>query len=473
MVSTKHCCWGKCNNDSRYPERLPKSLKEMQAAGKNIFIPFPKPSQDIEKCKRWINACSREGFDTSKVTRNTYICAVHWVGDKGPTAENPDPLKANFTTKEYKKATAPKRKAPKSRWSSPLKKCKLDSSSSFDDKKDSADVFVQNDDAIPDPESDETAEYISTSTGRVVLSKGSQTQYSKYILSSKVETMLLRNEVNTIKKDSKVISSLALEHIAKNPENMKHFTGLNTEQFEALYKFLNNVCPLHEITYWNAKESTDSSRGNSGPESKISDKEKLFITLVRLRRGFTIQTMAILMSTPQRTIGETTIRKIFTTFIQLMYKIFRDMESVMFPSRDVLRRYVPKVFKNMKNIRCTVDCTEFSVQTSRNFARQGNTYSSYKHTNTFKCLIAVSPNGSACFVSDLYEGDIGDVELFKDCGILKHINPGDIMLADRGFTVQELLNPLRAHLKIPAFLTLFNMAYRYALISHGGAFPPP
>ena len=115
-------------------------------------------------------------------------------------------------------------------------------------------------------------------------------------------------------------------------------------------------------------------------------------------------------------------------------------------------QYVPKVFKNMKNIHCTIDCTEFSVQTLRNFARQGNTYFSYKHTNTFKCLIAVSPNGSACFLSDLYEGDIGDVELFKDRGILKHINPGDIILADRGFTVQELLNPLRAHLKIPAFL---------------------
>ena len=448
MVSTKHCCWGRCNNDSRYPERLPKSLKDMQAAGKKIFIPFTKPSQDIDKCKRWINACSREGFDTSKITRNTYICAVHWVGEKGPTAEHPDPLKANLSTEEYKKATALKRRAPKSRWSSPLKKTKLNS----EDKQDSGELFVHNNVAIPDPESEETAEYISRSTGRVVLNKGSQTQYSKYVLSSKVETMIIRNEINTMKKDSKLFSSLSLENIAKNPVNMKHFTGLSTEQFEALYKFLNNVCPLHEIQYWNAKESTGSSRGNSGPESKISDKEKLFITLVRLRRGFTIQTMAILMSTPQRTLDETTIRKIFTTFIQLMYKIFRDMESVMFPSRNVLRRYLPKVFKNMKNIRCTVDCTEFAVQTSRNFARQGNTYSSYKHTNTFKCLIAVSPNGSACFVSDLYEGDIGDVELFQNCGILKHINPGDIILADRGFTVQELLNPLRAHLKIPAFL---------------------
>ena len=50
------------------------------------------------------------------------------------------------------------------------------------------------------------------------------------------------------------------------------------------------------------------------------------------------------------------------------------------------------------------------MECSRNFARQGNTFSSYKHTNTFKCLIAVTPNGGACFVSDLFEGDIDDVK---------------------------------------------------------------
>ena len=86
------------------------------------------------------------------------------------------------------------------------------------------------------------------------------------------------------------------------------------------------------------------------------------------------------------------------------------------------------------------------------FARQGNTFSSYKHTNTFKCLIAVTPNGGACFVSDLFEGDISDVEIFKESGILNHIKPYDIILADRGFTVQDLLNPLQAKIKIPAFL---------------------
>lgn len=55
-------------------------------------------------------------------------------------------------------------------------------------------------------------------------------------------------------------------------------------------------------------------------------------------------------------------------------------------------------------------------------------------------------------MSDLFEGDIDDVRIFKECGILKHINPDDVVMADRGFTVQHLLNPLHAQLKIPSFL---------------------
>lgn len=97
MVSTKHCCWGECKTDSRYPDKWTKSLKELQASGKKVFIPFPKPSQDIAKCKRWLVACSRELFTEKNITRNTYICALHWPGEKGPTAEFPDPLKANLT----------------------------------------------------------------------------------------------------------------------------------------------------------------------------------------------------------------------------------------------------------------------------------------------------------------------------------------------------------------------------------------
>ena len=69
-----------------------------------------------------------------------------------------------------------------------------------------------------------------------------------------------------------------------------------------------------------------------------------------------------------------------------------------------------------------------------------------------KALIAVTPKGAACFISDLYEGSVSDVDIFEKCGIIKHIEPGDVLLVDKGFTVQDLLLSQQATVKILAFL---------------------
>ena len=79
-----------------FPNKLHKSLKEKLELGIKIFIPFPKPLQGIERCQRWVNACSREDFTINEITRNTYICALHWPGQRGPTDEFTDPLKQKF-----------------------------------------------------------------------------------------------------------------------------------------------------------------------------------------------------------------------------------------------------------------------------------------------------------------------------------------------------------------------------------------
>jgi len=39
MVGTRHCCWGECKTDSRYPEKWPESIKELEKSGKKVFIP--------------------------------------------------------------------------------------------------------------------------------------------------------------------------------------------------------------------------------------------------------------------------------------------------------------------------------------------------------------------------------------------------------------------------------------------------
>ena len=76
-----------------------------ESLGQKVFIPFPKPTKDLRKCKRWLVACSREFFTEKNVNKNTYICALHWPGGKGPSDEFPDPLKANLTPKQAGRAS--------------------------------------------------------------------------------------------------------------------------------------------------------------------------------------------------------------------------------------------------------------------------------------------------------------------------------------------------------------------------------
>lgn len=73
----------------------------------------------------------------------------------------------------------------------------------------------------------------------------------------------------------------------------------------------------------------------------------------------------------------------------------------------------------------------------------------HKHIQVPYCC---NPQGGGCFVSDLFEGDINDVQIFKESGLVKHLKPFDLVLADCGFTVRELLNPLQVELNIPSFL---------------------
>ena len=44
------------------------------------------------------------------------------------------------------------------------------------------------------------------------------------------------------------------------------------------------------------------------------------------------------------------------------------------------------------------------------------------------------------------------MQIFEESGILKHLEPHDLILADRGFTVEHLVNPLQAKIMIPAFI---------------------
>ena len=51
--------------------------------------------------------------------------------------------------------------------------------------------------------------------------------------------------------------------------------------------------------------------------------------------------------------------------------------------------------------------------------------------------MGISPTGTCTFVSSLYTGGISDKEITRSSGILDLIEPGDSVMADKGFDISK------------------------------------
>ena len=99
-----------------------------------------------------------------------------------------------------------------------------------------------------------------------------------------------------------------------------------------------------------------------------------------------------------------------------------------------------------------IDCFEVFIDRPSNLKARAETWSSYKHHNTIKFLIGITPQGTVSYISRAWGGWVTDKYIAENCGILDIINPGDVILADRGFNIQESVACTMAQVKLPAFI---------------------
>ena len=69
-----------------------------------------------------------------------------------------------------------------------------------------------------------------------------------------------------------------------------------------------------------------------------------------------------------------------------------------------------------------------------------------------KYLFCVTPSGTVSFISKSYGGNASDRFITETCGILKKLNAGDNVMADKGFNISDLLVSKGCKLIIPPFL---------------------
>ena len=99
-----------------------------------------------------------------------------------------------------------------------------------------------------------------------------------------------------------------------------------------------------------------------------------------------------------------------------------------------------------------INCTEIRCQMPSSLLLNSKLFSSYKDHVTVKGLVGIAPSGAITFISQLYSGSISDREIVEQSGFLKlEFDNGDTVMADKGFTIEDLL-PLGVTLNIPPFL---------------------
>ncbi|CAG2208365.1 unnamed protein product [Mytilus edulis] len=97
--------------------------------------------------------------------------------------------------------------------------------------------------------------------------------------------------------------------------------------------------------------------------------------------------------------------------------------------------------KDVKDIGIQCDLPRMIYEDIKDDDSKWLTWSEYNHHNTFKILIGVTPNGMVTFVSRLWGGNVSDRHIVEHDGLIPKLSPGDVIMADKGFTIEDLLSP--------------------------------
>ncbi|KAK7476381.1 hypothetical protein BaRGS_00032381 [Batillaria attramentaria] len=231
---------------------------------------------------------------------------------------------------------------------------------------------------------------------------------------------------------------------------VKRNTGVPSKAtLEQLFTMLE--AKARRMRYWQGQKRIVSTKAphrfgtprKPGPKRKLPLKAEMVMALMRLRQGLSSEFLASLFGISAGTCSST-----ITTWIKFLAEQLKNL--IQWPDVVATRQLIPKSLAGKyPRLRCTIDCTEVYIERSRNLQVQALTYSNYKKDNTVKFLVCIAPNGAISFVSEAWGGRASDRTITLESKVLDRLDVGDVVLADRGFTIASDLLQRGCHLEVP------------------------
>ncbi|XP_062619905.1 uncharacterized protein LOC134281457 [Saccostrea cucullata] len=408
LSSASHCCVPLCNGDSRQDFTL-------------SFHRFPK---DATLRKKWIVKIRRDEGPDFQITDSTFVCSRHF--------DSTDIVKSLTGLRKLRPGCVPsifpwtKKETPRK---PPKRKLSLDC------------------DDVSKTRKASTATSATCSSYTEPPSK--EHDYCAEKPSPEEDMEAMRHEIEDLQERVKhleeKVEKFGAKRFCKDPILIFFYTGFqNYELFCTVFSVVEPTAS--NMIRWSQIQRNRKIVCNPFRSESLSLVDQFFMFLCRIRQGFFEEDLAQRFS-----VSQSTVSRIIITWSNYLYCILGCIP--IWPSRDIVRNFLPACFKcTFPNTRVILDCTEVRVQTPSAKVLNSQTYSNYKSHTTFKGLIGITPNGAVCFVSKLFTGNISDKDVTQRSGIVDLLENGDEVMTDKGFLIQDLLDPIDAKLVIPPFL---------------------
>ena len=166
---------------------------------------------------------------------------------------------------------------------------------------------------------------------------------------------------------------------------------------------------------------------------KLSPIDEFFLFMLKIRQNKDDEDLGYLFG-----IHRTTAGKIFSVWLDFLY--WQLQELTIFVPRDIVDAYMPRDFKaKYPTTRIILDATEIPIEKPGKVKDQSATWSEYKHNNTLKTMIGITPKGTVSYISPTYGGSASDRQIIERSTILQDnlLERGESIMADRGIMVSS------------------------------------